>query len=137
MLFFDNMLICKRLSRLSDYSASEIYKLILYPDLSGKLSSLTDRMIDLEAIIRKNYYHPDFHGSTSIKNTLPVLVPDLSYDELEIADGDSAMAAFAYLALGRYKGAREVESTKRNLLAYCKQDTLAMVKLHKQLIEYV
>lgn len=109
----------------------------LYPDLFQKLNSLINRMIDLEAIIRKNYYHPDFHGSTSIKNTLPVLVPDLSYDELEIAGGDSAMAAFAYLALGRYKEAREVESTKRNLLDYCKQDTLAMVRLQQQLVEYV
>lgn len=109
----------------------------IYPDLSRELNSLIDRMTDLGAIIRKNYYHPDFHGSTSIKRTLPVLVSDMSYDELEIADGDSAMAAFAYLALGRYKEAREVESTKRNLLEYCKQDTLAMVRLHQQLIEYV
>ena len=109
----------------------------LYPELSQKLNSLKNRMIDLEAIIRKNYYHPDFHGSTSIKNTLPVLVSGLSYDELEIAEGDSAMAAFAYLALGRYKDAKEVESTKRDLLDYCKQDTLAMVRLQEQLVEYI
>ena len=109
----------------------------LYPDLFQKLNSLINRMIDLEAIIRKNYYHLDFHGSTSMKNTLPVLVPDMSYDELEIADGDSAMAAFAYLALGRYKEAREVEFTKRNLLDYCKQDTLAMIRLCQQLVAYV
>ncbi len=109
----------------------------LYPDLFQKLNSLINRTIDLEAIIKKNYCHPDFHGSTSIKNTLPVLVPDMSYNELEITDGDSAMATFAYLALGRYKEAREVESTKRNLLDYCKQDTLAMVRLHQQLVKYV
>ena len=108
----------------------------LYPDLLGKLNSLIDRMIDLQAIISKNYYHPDFHGSTSIKIALPVLVPSMSYDELEIADGDSAMATFAYLALGKYKG-REAETMKRNLLDYCKQDTLAMVKLHQRLVEYV
>ena len=94
-------------------------------------------MTDLGAIIGKNYYHPDFHGSTSIKVTLPVLVPDMSYDQLEIADGDSAMAAFAYLALGKYKETKEIESVKRNLLDYCKQDTLAMVKLHQRLAEYV
>ena len=138
----------------------------LYPDLSGKLSSLVARIKDLHTIIKKNYYHPDFHGSTSIKRTLPVLasgwsyeervyllpdkqdafrikitvpvlVPEMSYDGLEIADGDSAMAAFAYLALGRYKETREVESTKRNLLDYCKLDTLAMIKIHQRLAEYV
>ena len=107
----------------------------LYPDLLGKLNSLLGRMLDLGAIIQKNFYHPGFHGSTSIKITLPVLVPDMSYDELDIAEGDSAMAAFAYLALGKYEGG-EVETIKRNLLDYCKQDTLAMVKLHQRLAEY-
>ncbi|MFC1985647.1 DUF2779 domain-containing protein [Chloroflexota bacterium] len=109
----------------------------LYPDLSGKLNSLGGRMIDLQAIIAKNYYHPDFHGSTSIKVTLPVLAPEMSYDNMEIADGDSAMAAFAYLALGKYRGIKEIESVKRNLLEYCKLDTLAMVKIHQRLAEYI
>lgn len=108
----------------------------VYQDLSRGLNSLVDRMIDLEAIIRKNYYHPDFHGSISIKSTLPVLVPDISYDDLEIADGDSAMAAFAFLARGKYDD-REAEIMKRNLLEYCKRDSLAMVRLHQQLVEYV
>ena len=93
-------------------------------------------MVDLESTIRKNYYHPEFHGSTSIKKTLPVLVPDMSYDDLEIADGDSAMVSFAYLALGKYKD-REAETIKRNLLEYCKRDSFAMVRLHQQLVKYV
>jgi len=108
----------------------------LYPFFSPKLSSLVDRMIDLEAIIRGNFYHPDFHGSTSIKRTLPALVPDMSYEDLDIADGNSAMAAFAYLALGKYNEGIEAKSTKRNLLNYCKQDTLAMVRLHQKLIKF-
>ncbi len=109
----------------------------LSPDLSEKLSSLTGRMIDLFAIMRRNYYHPDFHGSTSIKVILPVLVPQMSYDNLEIADGDSAMVAFAYLALGKYKETKEIESVRRNLLEYCKQDTMAMVRLHQRLAALV
>ncbi len=105
----------------------------LYPSFSKQLNSLLDRMVDLESITRKNYYHPDFHGSFSIKNTLPVLVPGMSYTNLEIPDGDSAMAAFAYLALGKYKDEKEVESVRAALLDYCKQDTLAMVNLHQEL----
>ena len=108
----------------------------LYPGLADSLLHLTNRMIDLETIIRNNYYHPDFHGTTSIKSTLPVLVPEMSYENLEIADGDSAMAAFAYLALGRYED-KEAKTVKGNLLEYCKQDTLAMVKLHERLAEHV
>lgn len=110
---------------------------LLCPDLVDKLSPLVERMIDLEKIINKNFYHPDFHGSTSIKRTLPVIVPEMSYDELDIADGASASAAFAYLALGKYVEETEVESVRRNLLDYCKQDTLAMVKIHEKLYEYV
>ena len=61
-------------------------------------------------------------------------MPDISYDVLEIAEGDTAMAVFAFLALGKYE-VGEVETIKRTLLDYCAQDTLAMVKLHKCLIE--
>ena len=107
----------------------------LYPDLAKKLNSLIERIIDLEAIIKRNFYHPDFHGSTSIKRTLPALVPEMSYESLEIADGDSASAAFAFMAWGSYREREEIESIERNLLAYCKQDTLAMVKLHEKLCE--
>ena len=107
----------------------------IYPDLSKELNLLIDRLVNLEGIIRKNFYHQDFHGSTSLKKTLPALVSDTLYNGLEIADGETAMAAFAYLALGKYEN-KEIESTKRNLLEYCKQDTLALVKLHQRLVEY-
>lgn len=110
---------------------------MMYPDLGDELSALIERIVDLQVIIRKNFYHPHFHGSTSIKQTLPALVPDLSYDELEIADGNSASAAFAYLAMDRYAEGTEAESVKQNLLKYCKQDTIAMVKLHEKLYESI
>lgn len=106
----------------------------LFPDLAGKLSGLTQRIFNLEAVIRDNYYHPAFHGSTSLKATLPALLPDMSYATLNIKDGDSASAAFAYMALGRYSN-EEMESVKKDLLAYCGQDTLAMVKIHERLYE--
>ncbi len=105
----------------------------LYPSFSKELNALVDRMVNLETIIRRNYYHSEFHGSISIKNTLPVLVPGMSYANLQIQDGNSAMAAFAYLALGKYKDEKEVESVRAALLDYCKQDTLAMVNLHQEL----
>jgi len=105
----------------------------VFPSLDNELNSLVDRFIDLELIIKKNFYHPNFHGKTSIKNVLPALLPNLSYESLEISEGDSAAAAFAYLVLGKFKG-DEAESVKKNLLDYCKQDTLAMVKLHKELL---
>jgi CRISPR/Cas system-associated exonuclease Cas4 (RecB family) len=104
-----------------------------FPDLTTELHNLSERIVDLEKIISRYFYHPVFRGSTSIKRTLPVLVPDLSYEDMEIADGYSAMAAFAYLARGRYKKKKEVIAMKRTLLEYCRLDTLAMVKMHEYL----
>ncbi len=104
----------------------------LFPDLAGNLSSLVQRIFNLEAVIRDNYYHPSFHGRTSVKATLPALVPEMSYATLNIKDGDSASATLAYMALGRYTD-EEIESLKKDLLAYCCQDTSAMVKLHERL----
>ena len=37
-------------------------------------------------LVEANYYHPDFHGSFSIKEVLPVLVPEMGYDDLAIAE---------------------------------------------------
>ncbi|TNF55692.1 DUF2779 domain-containing protein [bacterium] len=108
-----------------------------FPDLATKLHSLSERIVDLEKIISRYFYHPDFQGSTSIKKTLPVLVPDLSYKDMEIADGFSAMATFANLARGRYRKKKEIETIKRNLLEYCRLDTLAMVKMHEYLLRHV
>ena len=106
----------------------------LLPGLAEELSALTERIWDLEAVIRASYYHPAFHGRTSVKATLPALLPEMSYADLNIKDGDSASATFAYMALGRYTG-EEIENLRDDLLAYCGHDTKAMVKIHEQLIE--
>jgi hypothetical protein len=106
------------------------------PNLRSELQALASRLVNLEAIIKRNYYHPRFHGRTSIKKTLPVLVPGMSYDALQIADGDCASAEFAFCAMGKYDD-QKVNSIKEQLLAYCKQDTLAMVKLHESLLAEV
>jgi len=105
-------------------------------DLTDGLSNIVSRLVDLEAIIKKNFYHPGFYGSTSIKNTLPALVPEMSYEDLAIMDGDTAMSVFAFMAIGKYTDT-EAEIKKRDLLEYCKQDTLAMIYLHQRLHENI
>lgn len=106
-------------------------------EFSKELNRLIDRIIDLEEITKGYYYHPEFYGSYSIKNVLPVLVPGMSYEGLAISEGDSASALYAYLALGRYDDPDESDKLKTNLLEYCKQDTLAMVKLHEKFLQLV
>jgi CRISPR/Cas system-associated exonuclease Cas4 (RecB family) len=107
----------------------------LFPDLADPLSSCIERLYDLEGAIKRNLYHPGFHGRTSIKVTLPALVSDMSYEGLQFQEGGEAMAAFAYLALGRYTNPEEADSVKNHLVEYCSQDTLAMVRLHQRLAE--
>ena len=106
-----------------------------FPDLSDDLQSLIDRIVDLEPCI-KCISHPEFHGRTSIKVVLPVLVPDLSYDGLEIANGDDALVTFAKMAQGMM-AAEETARKRAALLEYCKRDTLAMVRLHEVLHGFV
>ena len=103
---------------------------LLYPDLCAKLTAIAERIVDFEAIVRKNYYDINFHGKSSIKKVLPVMVPEMSYKSLEIGEGGDASAAFEFMAMGFYDE-KEIAETKANLLKYCAQDTLALVKIHK------
>lgn len=108
----------------------------LFPDLKEELEGIVNRLVDLCAILQRNYYHPDFHGSYSIKQVLPVLVPELSYEGLEIGNGSDAVAQFALLARGKYDNS-EAKKVRQDLLDYCKLDTLAMVKVWERLEEMV
>jgi CRISPR/Cas system-associated exonuclease Cas4 (RecB family) len=106
---------------------------LLFPELSEKLNKIIERIVDLELIIRKNYYDIDFHGRTSIKKILPVLIPNMNYDGLDIGEGGDASAAFAFMAMGLYDE-EKIKETKNNLLKYCAQDTLSMILIHQFLI---
>jgi hypothetical protein len=107
-----------------------------FPDLENELNALIAKLHDLEKVFRESFSHPDFHGKTSIKQTLPALVPGMNYEGLEIGNGSDAIAAFAYMAMGRYS-TEKMEKVRKDLLTYCKQDTLAMVRLHEKLRLYI
>ncbi|OEG70186.1 hypothetical protein ATZ36_05780 [Candidatus Endomicrobiellum trichonymphae] len=102
----------------------------LFLDLCEKLNKIAWRIVDLERIIKKNYYDINFRGRSSIKKVLPVLIPEMNYADLEIGSGGDAAASFAFMAMGLYDD-KKTEETKKNLLKYCARDTLAMVKIHQ------
>ncbi len=108
----------------------------LFPQKQQALKSIAERIVDFEEIMRNNYYDRRFHGRTSIKKVLPIMIPEMNYDELKIGEGGIALSAFAYMAMGFY-GDEKIKETKKNLLEYCKQDTLALVEMHKFLAEIV
>ncbi|MCL2388855.1 MAG: DUF2779 domain-containing protein [Elusimicrobia bacterium] len=105
-----------------------------FPEMSEQLKAIAERIIDLEIILRKNYYNLNFHGRTSIKKILPVIAPEVNYESLEIGEGAAAGAEFAFIAMGLYD-AEKTTITKKHLLEYCAQDTLALAKIHGFLLK--
>jgi hypothetical protein len=55
-----------------------------------RLHALLDRIKNLHKIISKHYYHPQFHGSFSLKSVLPAILPEMTYENLEIQEGQLA-----------------------------------------------
>lgn len=100
-----------------------------FPDLSEAMQAIIDRVVDLLPIARNRYYHSAQHGSWSIKAVLPAAVPELSYQDLEgVQDGGSAQEAFLE-AIDESTPTERKEQLRQQLLAYCKLDTYAMVRL--------
>ena len=108
----------------------------LYPEYKEFLVDINNRMFDLMEIVSKGYYlHPDFKGRWSIKNVLPVMVPELSYNDLDINKGDMAM--IAWWEMIHSTDAEAKQKTTESLLKYCGLDTLAMVKIWEKLKEII
>jgi len=99
-----------------------------YEDLYEGLHNIIYRLWDLMRVVRNNYYHPDFHGSISIKSVLPAVAPELNYSSLEIGDGMAASFAFQKQA-ERVLSESEWERTRSDLLEYCGLDSLAMARV--------
>jgi hypothetical protein len=104
----------------------------LFPDLARPLKQVRERIIDLLPLIRTHVYDPQFHGSFSIKAVLPALVPELGYDDLDIADGNSASSAYVEIQSPATPPERVAE-LQSALGAYCKRDTQAMLELFRLL----
>jgi hypothetical protein len=101
------------------------------PHLSGFLRGLNDRMVDLmEPISCGLWVHPAFGGSTSIKKVLPVVAPELAYDALEIRHGAVATLRWKQCVVDDAppEGVDPGE-TFAHLRAYCRRDTLGMVRI--------
>lgn len=107
-----------------------------YPEGALQLKGIHDHILDLMQPFKKRYYyHTAMKGSHSLKNVLPVLVPELSYSGMEIGDGTGANRAYG--ALEAIEDVRKAEAIKGYLLEYCKLDTLAMVKIVDRLWQIV
>lgn len=100
----------------------------LFPECASFLTELNERMVDLEEVFKADYVDARFNGSTSIKKVLPVICPDLSYKELDVQDGASAMDAWRKMIEADVDEGDQLAST---LLSYCELDTFAMVEIYR------
>ena len=98
------------------------------PEFSRRIEKIQRRLWDLLPVIRDHVYHPAFNGSYSLKSVLPALVPGMTYEGMEVADGQDAGLAWERLIRGDCDEG-ESEQKRKALLKYCCQDTLGMVKL--------
>jgi len=101
----------------------------MYPEHKEYMETVNERVYDLMEVFSQGLYQDyRFKGSASIKKVLPILVPELSYKDLEIQEGQAAQMNW-YEMVFKMKDRDQKEKTYKELLKYCKLDTLAMVKI--------
>jgi len=118
------------------YSAFESQRLselgAYLPEFADRIKQIQARLWDLLPVVRNNVYHPAFAGSYSLKYVLPALVPEMTYEGMEVANGQDAGLAWESLVGGNL-GQPQGDKIRKALLDYCGQDTLALVMLVEKL----
>ena len=100
----------------------------VFPEKEEPIQNILDHIVDLMLPFQHRYiYKPGFQGSYSIKKVLPYMVDDLSYQSLDVSDGGAAVVT--WLRMRQESNAQEREILGKQLLAYCRMDTYAMVEI--------
>lgn len=105
----------------------------MFPVYRDFFTDVNERIVDLMIPFSSGWFiDKDFFGSASLKNVLPVLVPSLSYKEINIHGGNAAQRIWTKTVLNG-KNSDVKEKIMNDLIEYCKLDTLAMVEIWKEL----
>ena len=107
---------------------------VMYPEYKEFFKNINEKTFDLMEVFKEgHYFDRRFCGSASIKKVLPVLT-EISYDDLEIWNGGIATWILLDIAIGKLLW-KALEEQKKNLLAYCEQDTWAMIRIWQELLK--
>jgi predicted RecB family nuclease len=98
------------------------------PEYNQSIRDIQSRLWDLLPVVRNHVYHPAFGGSFSLKAVLPALVPEMTYEGMEVPNGQAAGLTWEEIISGNCTES-ERQSKRKALLDYCGQDTFALVKL--------
>ena len=121
----------------------------LFPEYRKKLLAIRDNSADLIHLLRTNkelytragfgsvraaainYYNKKLSGSYSIKKTLPVLVPSLTYKGMDVGNGVEAYITYINYdsSIPTFDLMKTKEDRRNALSHYCQQDTWAMVEI--------
>ena len=109
----------------------------MHPEYEKFLAGLNERMVDLMVPFSKGWFvDKNFFGRASIKSVLPALLPELSYEELNISHGGEAQRVWMQTIL---EGKNEEKKAKimNDLRKYCTLDTYAMYAILEYLLKKV
>jgi hypothetical protein len=105
----------------------------LFPDLAERLTALLYRIVDLLELVRDHIVHPAFQGY-SMKSVAPAVAPEITYGDLDIADGGDASAAFYRIVADPTLSYEARDGLRQCLLKYCHRDTSALAAVHQWLL---
>ncbi len=103
-----------------------------FPKWQKKVNCWIARIVDLMSPFQSSaLYHPEQHGSNSLKAVMPALT-HTSYDGMAIANGGAASQAFIGIMFGAATP-KQKQQTITDLEIYCGQDTSGMWDIVKAL----
>lgn len=106
----------------------------IFTDLADSFLKINESTFDIKEIFGKSYYFDlAFKGSASIKKVLPVMVPSMTYEGMEIGNGSVASQVLYKLIDNKIVDETERIHKLKKLLLYCGQDSLAMVRIFEEL----
>ena len=125
----------------------------LYPEYSAKLLAIRGKSADLLHLLNNNkemyegmqnadifnYYHKDLSGGYSIKKTLPLFVPSLTYKGMDVGNGMQAYIAYINYDSDQptFNKLKTKAERREALKRYCQQDTWAIVEILRAVREKI
>lgn len=107
----------------------------IFPDLLDDFLCINERTYDLKEIFSTwLYFDLHFKGSSSIKKVLPAMT-DICYDNLDVGNGSIAMKELVKLIDNQIDDENVKKKIIEDLLIYCGQDSLAMVRIFEELMK--
>lgn len=102
----------------------------LFPQLADAFNKINEATYDLKEVFSNGHYFDiAFKWSASIKKVLPAMVPEMTYEWMEIGNGLLASQILYKLVSNKIIDDGERIHKIKKLLLYCGQDSIAMMKI--------